>query len=124
MTAIAFEPNENYRPVEHTTGHEGIAPPTNLGGMESLDNPGGDVQAVRGPDLVDQQPVDVVPQPDICGTFAMYILPDGSAGLILDIMGRDEPVRQRLPQMVVEMVLHGKRPTLKDVTRFMTGGGK
>jgi len=80
----------------------------------------------QSPSVVDQEPTDVgVPvQPDMCGTFAVYLLPDGSAGLVLDIQGQPEPKRQLLPKMVVDMVLHGKRPSPKDIMGFITGGGK
>lgn len=81
----------------------------------------------QAPAVVDQQPTDVgVPvQPDLCGTFAVYLLPDGTAGLILDIQGQEEPRRQLLPKMVVDMVLHGKKPSLKDITGLMGfAGGK
>lgn len=83
-------------------------------------------QEISGPSVVDQQPTDVgVPkQPDLCGTFAVYLLPDGTAGLILDIEGEAEPRRQLLPQIVVEMVMYGKRPSPATIMRFMTGGGR
>jgi hypothetical protein len=78
------------------------------------------------PSVVDQEPTDVgIPaQPDLCGTFAVYLLPDGTAGLILDIQGQQEPRRQLLPKMVVDMVLHGRKPSMKDIMGFVTGGGK
>jgi hypothetical protein len=84
------------------------------------------VSAPEQPSVVDQVPTDVgVPvQPDLCGTFAVYLLPDGSAGLILDIEGQEEPKRQLLPKMVVDMVMHGKRPSAKDVMGMFMGGGK
>lgn len=80
----------------------------------------------QAPSVVDQEPTDVgVPQqPDLCGTFAVYLLPDGTAGLVLDIEGQEEPRRQRLPKMVVDMVMYGEKPSMKDIMGLVTGRGK
>lgn len=75
------------------------------------------------PSVVDQVPTDVgVPvPPDLCGTFAVYLLPDGTAGLVLAVEGEPEPRRLLLPKMIVDMVIHGKKPSLKDAMGLLGG---
>lgn len=63
--------------------------------------------------------------PDLAGTFAVYLFPDGSAGLVLDIqesaIGATGETRHQMPKFVVDMVLYGKRPNPLTMFRMMGG---
>lgn len=64
--------------------------------------------------------IDVAVKPDMAGTFAVYMLTDGRAGLVLDIEGRGES-RHLVPKLVVDMVLKGKKPSMKTLMGLMKG---
>lgn len=132
---VNFEPNEHYnRPVERSTGHEAYVTSTphpaheeghatfsglcNLSGCEYTPE---FLAGVREPSVVDQQPTDMVPKPALCGTFAVYPLEDGQAGLVLDVQGEGEPRKMLLPKLVVDMVMYGQRPSAKDAMAFFMG---
>ncbi len=66
-----------------------------------------------------QQPSTTV-QPDMAGTFAVYLMPDGRAGLVLDVTGRGES-RHMVPKIIVDMVMHGKKPSMKMLMGIMKG---
>jgi len=67
------------------------------------------------------------PVPDVAGTFAVYLMPDGTAGLVLDIQqsnrGPAGISRHHLPQVIVDMVLYGKRPSPGKLLKMFAGGG-
>lgn len=68
------------------------------------------------------------PKPDLAGTFAVYLFPDGSAGLALDIqeshIGPTGPTRHHMPKFVVDLVLYGKRPNPLTMLKMLGGTGQ
>lgn len=68
-----------------------------------------------------------ITDPTMAGTFAVYLLDDGTAGLVLDIQrsaeGATGITRHHVPQFVVDMVLYGKRPSPATLLKMMRGNG-
>jgi hypothetical protein len=72
------------------------------------------------PSVIDQQPVDTVPTPMLAGTFAVYELPNGCAGLVIETPNAGV-ARHFVPKVVVDMVLYGKKPSMGTVMAMFKG---
>lgn len=63
---------------------------------------------------------DIAVKPDMAGTFAVYMLKDGRGALVLDVEGHGES-RHLVPKLIVDMVLKGKKPSMKTLMGLMKG---
>lgn len=58
--------------------------------------------------------------PAMAGTFAVYMMADGRAALVLDVEGRGE-IRHMVPAFIVDAIFSGKKPSLKALMGAMKG---